>query len=76
MIEQGGFAGEKELKEWLEKAKAFVKTPPPLTPLLLRFTRLWRANKPQGDGYWGPRPIKRGEKSTEDLPPLVFVFQS
>ncbi|NTV59151.1 MAG: TfoX/Sxy family protein [Deltaproteobacteria bacterium] len=26
MVDEQGFAGEKELKEWLEKAKAFVKT--------------------------------------------------
>ena len=26
MVEERGFAGEKELKGWLEKAKAFVKT--------------------------------------------------
>jgi len=26
MVEERGFTGEKELKEWLEKAKAFVKT--------------------------------------------------
>ena len=26
MVEERGFAGEKELKEWLEKAKAFAKT--------------------------------------------------
>jgi TfoX/Sxy family transcriptional regulator of competence genes len=26
MVEEPGFAGEKELKGWLEKAKAFVKT--------------------------------------------------
>jgi TfoX/Sxy family transcriptional regulator of competence genes len=26
MVEERGFKGEKELKEWLEKAKAFVKT--------------------------------------------------
>lgn len=26
MVDERGFAGEKELKEWLEKAKAFVKT--------------------------------------------------
>jgi hypothetical protein len=26
MVEEPGFAGEKELKSWLEKAKAFVKT--------------------------------------------------
>jgi len=63
MIEEEGFAGEKELKEWLGKAKAFVK----------RFPRL-RAKKPQGDGYWGPRSIKRGEKSTEDLPPSSLSF--
>jgi hypothetical protein len=26
MVDEPGFAEEKELKEWLEKAKAFVKT--------------------------------------------------
>jgi TfoX/Sxy family transcriptional regulator of competence genes len=26
MVEERGIAGEKELKEWLEKAKGFVKT--------------------------------------------------
>jgi hypothetical protein len=26
MVEERGFAGQKELKEWLEKAKAFVET--------------------------------------------------
>jgi len=26
LVEERGFAGEKELKEWLEKAKGFVKT--------------------------------------------------
>jgi TfoX/Sxy family transcriptional regulator of competence genes len=26
MVEEQGFAGEKELKEWLEKAKGFAKT--------------------------------------------------
>jgi TfoX/Sxy family transcriptional regulator of competence genes len=26
MVGERGFAGEKELKEWLEKARAFVKT--------------------------------------------------
>jgi TfoX/Sxy family transcriptional regulator of competence genes len=26
MVEERGFAGDEELKEWLEKAKAFVKT--------------------------------------------------
>ena len=26
MVEERGFTAEKELKEWLEKAKAFVKT--------------------------------------------------
>ena len=33
------------------------------------------ADKQQADRYWGPRSIKRGKKTTEDLPPLVFVFQ-
>lgn len=26
MVQDQGFKGEKELKEWLEKAKAFAKT--------------------------------------------------
>jgi hypothetical protein len=26
MVEEQGFTGEKELKKWLEKAKAFAKT--------------------------------------------------